>query len=396
MTDVHERLRGLREAPAPDLWPDIERIGPRQPPGRRPWGRVGVAAVALSVAALGVGVVLRSFFGDEPIRRSRPNATGVPQQLAITTSVDVGGHALDVATGEGAIWVLVSPIGDGPRVVGIDPTTGRIMGSVQVPPRATRLVLGGGAIWVTHWIPDEPDRVTRIDPGSLEMIADLPLVAYVGATVATEDALWTAATVGEAKSQSLLRIDPVTNEIDLSVPLEGTVEFVDDMAFSGESLWLLDYRGLAKGPTPAQVVRVDATTGQIAAGIPVEGACHGPGGLRIAADPGGAWINCRTGPNSFVARHIDAETNTVGPPIDLPAGYSAPFAVAREGIWFVGYDPSDHGRVLLFDPSEGRAIGAVVLEGLDGEDAALDPITGSVWVARAPDQVVRVVFSSSD
>lgn len=247
-----------------------------------------------------------------------------------------------------------------------------------------------------HWLPDEPDRLTRIDPGSLLVTDDVPLADYVGVTVSTEGALWAAASIREAPFQTLLKFDPATNEIELRVPLEGNIEFVDDMALAGESLWLLDYRGLARGPTPAQVVRVDAVTGQILAEIPVDGACHGPGGLRIAADPRGAWINCRIGRDSFVARRIDSETNLVGAPVHLPAGYSAPFAVAREGVWFVGYDISDRGRVFLFDISEARVIGEVVLDGLFGEDAAVDLVSGSVWVARAPDQVVRLEFGTSD
>jgi dipeptidyl aminopeptidase/acylaminoacyl peptidase len=319
-----------------------------------------------------------------------------PQGLRVTTSVGVGRRASDVDTGKGAVWALVDPVGGGPAVIRIDPTTGRITGSVRVPPRAYRLVVGGGAVWVIHWLPEEPDRVTKIDAGSLDVTGDVPLAAYVGAAVATEDALWTTASVGEAEAQTLLKVDVATNVVERSVPLEGTIEFVDDMAYAGDSLWLLDYRGLAKGPTPAQVVRVDPATGEIVAEIPVEGACQGPGGLRIAADPAGAWINCRSGPESFVARHIEAETNSVGPPVDLPAGYSAPFAVAREGVWFVGYDTSDRGRVFLLDPAEPTVVGEVTLEGLYGEDAAFDLVSGSVWVARAPDQVVRLEFGTLD
>ena len=396
MTDVHERLRDLREAPAPDLWPGIERRGPRPTSEGIPWGRLGVAALALIIAAMGVGVALRSFFAGDPMRRPASGAPQVLQSLNVTASVDVEGHARDVAAGEGSVWTLVDPIGGGPAVLRIDPTTGRITGSVRVPPRAYRLVVGGGLVWVIHWLPEEPDRVTRIDSGSLEVFADVPLAAYVGAAVATEDALWTAASVGEAESQTLLRVDSATNEIERSVSLEGTIEFVDDMAYAGDSLWLLDYRGLAKGPTPAQVVRVDAVAGEILAEIPVEGSCHGPGGLRIAADPGGAWINCRTGPESFVARRIESATNSVSAPVDLPAGYSAPFAVASYGVWFVGYDTSDRGRVFLVDPAEPTVVGEVTLEGLNGEDAAFDLVSGSVWVARAPDQVVRLEIGSPD
>jgi DNA-binding beta-propeller fold protein YncE len=319
-----------------------------------------------------------------------------PEGLRVTASVDVGGHALDVAYGGGAVWALVDPVGEGPRVVRIDPTTGQATGSVRVPPRAYRIVIGGGSVWAIHWLDDEPDRLTKIDAAGLEITGEVPLAEYLGATLATEDALWTAASLGEAESQTLLKVDVATNVVERSVPLEGTIEFVEDMAFAEMTLWLLDYRGLAKGPTPAQVVRVDAATGEIMAEIPVEGACHGPGGLGIAADPAGVWINCRTGPESFVARRIDGETNSVSASVDLPAGYSAPFSVARDGVWFVGYDTSDRGRVFLFDPTQPRIIGELVLDGLFGEVAAVDLITGSVWVARAPDQVVRLEFATSD
>lgn len=313
-------------------------------------------------------------------------------ELELSASADVGGHALDVAYGAGAVWTLIDPVGGGPTVHRIDPMSGQVTGSVRVPPRAYRLEVGGEGVWVIHWLDEEPDRLTRIDPGTLEITVEMPLAEYVGPTSATEDALWAAAAVGETASQTLLKVDVATNVIERSVPLEGTIEFVDDMSFAGDSLWLLDYRGLAKGPTPAQVVRVDAATGEILAEIPVEGACHGPGGLRIAADIGGAWINCRTGPESFVARRIDGETNSVSASVDLPAGYSAPFSVARDGVWFVGYDTSDRGRVFLFDPTQPRIMGELILDGLFGEVAAVDSTTGSVWVARAPDQVVRLEF----
>jgi Tol biopolymer transport system component len=69
MVDVEERLRGLKERPAPDLWPEIER----RSSGGRPlfsWARFAVAAAALAVAAAGVGLAVRAFVSREGNRPS--------------------------------------------------------------------------------------------------------------------------------------------------------------------------------------------------------------------------------------------------------------------------------------------------------------------------------------
>ena len=71
MADIKELLRLLDRLEAPNVWRDAETRRPRgdapEPPARR--RRVGSALVGLSVAAAGLLVVIRAFFGDAEMPR---------------------------------------------------------------------------------------------------------------------------------------------------------------------------------------------------------------------------------------------------------------------------------------------------------------------------------------
>ncbi len=61
MSDLKERFRTLDRIPAPDLWTNIERREPADLSLGPSWGRIGVATLALVMAAAGVFVAVRAF-----------------------------------------------------------------------------------------------------------------------------------------------------------------------------------------------------------------------------------------------------------------------------------------------------------------------------------------------
>jgi dipeptidyl aminopeptidase/acylaminoacyl peptidase len=66
MADLRERFRGLDRLETPDLWPEVERLGPRSPLDLRftPGRRLGAALVALAVATAGTVFAIRAFRSD--------------------------------------------------------------------------------------------------------------------------------------------------------------------------------------------------------------------------------------------------------------------------------------------------------------------------------------------
>jgi Tol biopolymer transport system component len=66
MADLRERFRGLDRLETPDVWPEVERLGPRSPldPRFTPGRRVGAALVALAVATAGTVFAIRAFRSD--------------------------------------------------------------------------------------------------------------------------------------------------------------------------------------------------------------------------------------------------------------------------------------------------------------------------------------------
>jgi YVTN family beta-propeller protein len=67
------------------------------------------------------------------------------------------------AVGAGAVWV-VDPLGD--RVARIDPGTGRVTATIAVGRGASGVAVGAGSVWVTNHL---DDTVSRIDPSRLRV-----------------------------------------------------------------------------------------------------------------------------------------------------------------------------------------------------------------------------------
>ena len=94
MTDLEGRFRTLDRLDAPDLWPEVERRRPGTVRLRRRPSRFVAAAVALAVAALGIGLLVRAFSGGTAQRSPQP-ATTLPH--GAIAFVRRAGPALDAA-----------------------------------------------------------------------------------------------------------------------------------------------------------------------------------------------------------------------------------------------------------------------------------------------------------
>jgi hypothetical protein len=110
MTDLREQFRTLDRLDAPDLWPEAERRQPGTARPHRRQSRLLAAAVALVVAAVGIGLAVRAFTGGSAQRNPEP-ATSVPR--GAIAFVRVAGDAIDAAR---EIY-LADPDGSGVRAL---------------------------------------------------------------------------------------------------------------------------------------------------------------------------------------------------------------------------------------------------------------------------------------
>jgi DNA-binding beta-propeller fold protein YncE len=392
MPDLEARFRIVRELPPPDLWPDIESREPR-PRSEPPWRRLGVAALAVTVAAGGLVVAIRAFTGPER-RRELPAA-----DPRVTATIPVGPFPRAIAAGEGGVWVVVpghdTDGGYEGTVERIDPSTNQVVASIPVD-TGDAVTAGAGSVWVTGvtntvgpngQTSDFNGVVLRIDPDTNRVVDRIP---YQGGSpydiAADATGVWVAQSTGN-RSGAILHLDPETGEEVAAIP----VADVPYTVTTGEGyVWaLLGPRG---------VVKIDPATDEVVATIDVN-----PVPYEMAVGEGSVWVQSwlsafdpgvGTGSEDrLVAVRVDAPTNEFDQPVVFEEGFR-PVVVSDGGVWFLGGSPSGQGLMIgRLDPTTKQVDASAALPGIDLAQrnfVAFEPTTGSIWIANYRDSVTRV------
>jgi sugar lactone lactonase YvrE len=154
---------------------------------RRVTAKVGLKGNPFAAAVAGTSVWVAG---------SLPNSMWRVDPARHTVSAVKQGYArratLHLAAGLGALW-LASPEG----LLKIDPGSGRVLATIELPGRPAGLGLGPDAVWVTT---DTGDLV-RVDPARGRVAASVRL-PQGGSLAVTPNAVWVAS------GRSILRIDP--------------------------------------------------------------------------------------------------------------------------------------------------------------------------------------------
>jgi YVTN family beta-propeller protein len=80
----------------------------------------------------------------------------------VPTTIPVGDGPVDVAFGEGALWVVNQLDGTVSR---IDPESNEVVETISVGSEPQRVAAGEGRVWVTVRAPEEPDALTEPEEG---------------------------------------------------------------------------------------------------------------------------------------------------------------------------------------------------------------------------------------
>ena len=266
-----------------------------------------------------------------------------------------------------SIWVSNGP---SRTVTRINPSTGTTSATVTVPDLASVLVIGADSVWLTSY---PGNSLTRIDPTTNTVSGHISLVpGGLGPIGVTEfdGFVWVANHDGNPTA-SVAKIDPNTMQVvDLiAVGTESTAGPTTIVSGAG-SLWV-------NVANMSGVVRIDPSTDQAIATIPVEGACAG-----MAADVHAVWVadvdndGC---PSGFAGiTRIDTATNTVTARLDA-AGSTGSVAVDNDTVWYGTTETKVLGRI---DTTTNTIVGQLELP---GPPFAISAAAGFVWITDSED-----------
>jgi tRNA A-37 threonylcarbamoyl transferase component Bud32 len=379
--DRYQSAGELAEAAAQAL--GVEAVAPvtptrpvGTPPSPRPPRRtsrsalVGMGAGAVAVALV-VGLIVANRGGKTPAARGTSEATSTGPAAVVVVDyvaridrasgqilarIPMGEHPIDVAVGEGSVWVVdkdgsvrridpvtntavvIDGVAEDPRAIAagegavwvadgikgvlrkIDPASNRVEAPIQVGGVVFEVAAGGGAAWAAT-----NQAEVRVDPGPEGRVA----ASFTGSSGADSSSyvsavgggfLWVANDAG-----GLYRYEISTGKLDrfqLQVPARALAATQSDVWVTGCG-------------TPGTVIRIDARTGEVLATIAAGGAVcpyvNAGNQISVAAGPEGVWVT--DGFNGTVSR-IRETTNQVDAPIKIGDN---PIAIAEglTSVWVV-------------------------------------------------------------
>jgi DNA-binding beta-propeller fold protein YncE len=371
--------RAREQFPAPEMPLDgLLRRSDR----RRRNRRIGNAALALVVAAAGIGGVIRAF---DVAERQQPANETPPEPVAIP--IDFG--ASYVEAGDGSVWVLGAN-----GISRVDPVTKEVIASIPVQLRGYQgradvdpVAVGGGSVWVVDGIPGAA-QILRIDPATNEVVAAIPVDGF-WALAADGGSVWASG------GDELLRIVTATDAVTTITAPQRTVFGV---AFLDGTVWVIatPSRGIFVAGEP---FGIDPTSGEVVAHIP-----EGGQGL-ITAGFGSLWLTSvepdrrggRWGASTIT--RLDPSTGSVLKRFVVDG--SSPFLAAGEGaMWAVLTDYHndwDKARVVRIDPGTNRITGEIrlTLAGRSPLDQGGQPPhiavgEGAVWITDGYGTLYRI------
>jgi len=358
-------------------WSEIsERLGRRRlHPGLR---RLGIAAVALGIASAGGLLVLQAFLGERPPPASEPpgsSSRGVSPRIA--TTVEVGDFPQEIAVGDRLVWVTVS---DDDRffLVAVDSFSNEVVSRTPLSGSMTDMVAHQEGVWGVVHAGREP-ALRRFD-GEGRVVAEVEGLG--GPLAIDESSLWAVSRGEDPTSSELVRVDASTGDLVESIPLGESAWFLT----SGDgAVWVLTLHG------EADLLRVSSETNEVTARVDVP--LQGSVGPPVAAG-GSVWVPVHRSSESWVLRVDGTTGELLGDPIPATVTVGSPLGESGGAVWFFGDRPG--GQVLSTLDLETLTLEAPLL--LDEAAAKpsivhaveLAPEGAVIWIANHRDSVTRV------
>jgi DNA-binding SARP family transcriptional activator len=356
----------------PALEPRVAQRRPASVSRRFRARRVVLAAVACAAITVAGAVALFRGGGSAAPTSVPVKAHSVavidPALAALVADLEVGGWPRAITRGGGFVWAART--GDD-TVVRIDPVSRLVLDSFAAT-TPLDVAFGDGAIWIANGNsydgPDPPGggTVERYDLERRRLAGVRVGPATAGnpeqtVVAAGREGVW----VGNGDMSRVVRLDARTGKIAAVVP--ETIQ-VAGLAVGAGAVWAAD-------PINNVVVRIDPQSGLVAARIPV---ADGP--RRIAVGEGAVWVAGEF-PRSGVWR-IDPGANRAVAHIPVPARANW-IAVGEGSVWVTSNTPghAGPGSVTRIDPKTNEIVASIDL-GFSPEGVVT--ANGLVWVVVGP------------
>lgn len=358
MHDLESRFGSLARVRPPDLWDEIANREPRSAPRPPPRSRFAAAALALAIGIAGVFGVVVSFQGVErPVDGTAP------------------GHA--------------TPPGFRQSRAELPEPSGRLTlaAETKIVPAGfvSSLIFGESSIWASSTFDKEGNRIHRLTPDTLDEIASIPVDGSIGwetgggGLAFQGTALWAfgdGRLEGERYGPILERIDTSTNRVaeTISIPADPR-SHAADIAIDDAGIWLTLTTG---GETGAEVVRLDPTSHEIVARIPLQSGYA----RELVATESAVLVQERIwkGGDVLAASVLDAIDPASNSVVARVTAYEQNISLAQPVVWrdqvWAGSTSTQSGLVRI-DPGTAAPAELIELAGTNCCGTTLGP--GGIW-----------------
>ena len=240
-----------------------------------------------------------------------------PKTNAIVATIHLGDGRGGVALGLGAVWVVSSRAG---LISRVDPQTNTVVATIPIEAEEEPLeniAVSANALWLTDFI---DNTLIRIDPQTKQVVAKLPNNPGVGWVSFGAGSVW--ACNHHSDTQGLMRLDPLTNQVQAQINPAGDKGFCGGVVALAQSVWTISF--LNDEPESVRVERIDPATNKVSATIPMPGILPG----HLAADAQGVWAFDPAG----TLYRIDPTTNRLVGSLALP-GVPQGIGVGAGSVW---------------------------------------------------------------
>jgi YVTN family beta-propeller protein len=315
------------------LIPKREPSPPAVSPPPRTRRRLLVASLAFVVVAVAVTVPVVLFGDGKPdLAGVAPNSVGVidPETGHIVRSIELPYAPGSIAEGQGAVWVTAPDDG---KIMRIDVQTEAVVDSTGVGSAPAGIAVGPGAVWV---VDSAGPSLIRVSPETNEEVATIPVGNGPVGVAAGLGAVW----VTNRLDGTVSRIDPETNEVDATIPVG---EAPTGIAADDDGVWVANSDG-------GTLVRIDPATNTVDTFVHV-----GNQPAAVAVGPDDVWVaNTLDGTVS----RIDPATGAVTRTIPVGLGPSA-IAFAGEAVWVENEFDGTVSRVSIDASGEADTISTI-------------------------------------
>jgi hypothetical protein len=281
-----------------------------------------------------------------------------PFSRKILNTVKIEGIPVDVAVGEGGIWVIEKAGAESSNILRIDPFSRLVMFSIPITTgEAISLLTGGGSVWVSvakeFSINEAPDggvefsrtgAVVRIDPQTNQVAETIEMDALAADLYMEEDLLWV---LSKKKSYSFVnKIDLETRTIFTvpeSILSADYIHRFDRFTKLNTWLWMTP-----QDATAPYVFRVSSVDGIVDSSMAV-GSSSQDSPVQLLAHENRIWVALRSG--SILV--VNPVTKKIENTIETEASSLSEIFYMADYIWAVSFGDA---LVIQIDPETGEII----------------------------------------